>query len=62
MERTLSLQVDGAAIAFKITAKFQGNERKLNDTGKVTGADSMELKSSIVGGGQGFEWKVKRVE
>ena len=55
-------KVDGNNITFNLTANFQGNEMKLNYTGKMTGADTMELQSTIVGGDQGFAWKLKRAK
>jgi hypothetical protein len=53
--------VDGDALAFTITATFQGNEAKINYTGKAKG-DSIQLKAEIPSISQSVEYTVHRVE
>ena len=51
-------KVEGDAISFSITAKFQDNEMKLSYKGKITG-DTIKLTSEF-GGGQTIEWTLKK--
>ena len=52
-------KVEGDAITFSITAKFQDNELKITYKGKVAG-DSIKLTSDFGGGGQTIEWTLKK--
>lgn len=52
-------KVEGDAISFSTTVKFQDNEMKLNYKGKVMG-DQIKL-SVDTGTGQTFEYSVKRI-
>jgi hypothetical protein len=52
-------KVDGDAVTFTITIKFQDQEMKMNYKGKVTGN---EIKFTVDGfGGQTIEWNAKKV-
>jgi hypothetical protein len=53
--------IDADAISFTITATFQGNEAKINYTGKVKG-DTIQLKAEIPSFSQSVEYTVHRVE
>lgn len=52
-------KIDGDNISFTINANFQGNDMKLQYTGKVAG-DQIKLKVSF-GGGQDVEYTLKRM-
>lgn len=52
-------KVEGDAISFNITAKFQDNEMKLAYKGKITG-DTIKLTSDFGGSGQTIEWTLKK--
>ena len=52
-------KVEGDAISFSITAKFQDNEMKIGYKGKIT-ADTIKLTSDFGGGGQTIEWTLKK--
>src|SRR5215831_1339495 len=52
-------KVEGDAISFSITAKFQDNEMKISYKGKISG-DTIKLTSEFGGGGQTIEWTLKK--
>jgi len=52
-------KIDGDEISFSITGNMQGNEIKLTYKGKVTG-DQISLTVDLPGGGQTFEYTLKR--
>ena len=54
-------KIEGDAVAFRITARFQDNEMKISYKGKVSG-NEMTLTSTFAQGDQSIEWKAKKVE
>jgi hypothetical protein len=52
-------KIEGDTVTFTITASIQGNELKLNYTGKIKG-DEIVFQSSAGGGGQSIEWHAKK--
>jgi hypothetical protein len=52
-------KIEGDAISFSITAKFQDNEMKLTYKGKIAG-DTIKLSSDFGGNGQTIEWTLKK--
>jgi len=53
-------RLEGDTVTFHITVNFQGNEAKLNYTGKISG-DSIKFKVEAEGGGFSLEYEAKRV-
>ena len=53
-------KIDGDNISFTITINFDGNEGKVNYTGKVEG-DQIKMKAEIPAAGQSIDYVVKRV-
>ncbi len=53
-------KIDGDSISFSITANFQGNELKLQYSGKVAG-DEIKLKVQFPGADQSAEYTLKRM-
>ena len=54
-------KVEGDAVTFTITVKFQDNEMKMNYKGKITGDSIKFTVESPMGGGQTIEWNAKKV-
>ena len=54
-------KIDGDNISFTVTAKYEGNEYKLNYKGKVSGKE-IKLSVEIPQAGQTLEWIAKKVE
>ena len=52
-------KVEGDAISFSITAKFQDNEMKLSYKGTISG-DTIKLSSDFGGNGQTIQWTLKK--
>jgi len=53
-------KLDGDALTFTITVKFEDNEMKLNYKGKVSG-NEIKFTVEVPGGGQTIEWLAKKV-
>ena len=53
-------KIDGDNISFTINANFQGNEMKLEYSGKVVG-DEIKLTVSIPAAGQSVDYALKRM-
>lgn len=52
-------KIDGDSVTFTVTSNFNGNEFKLNYSGKVTGSE-MKLVMSVVGRDRTFEMTAKK--
>jgi hypothetical protein len=55
-------KIDGDTVSFTITVDFQGNQGKVNYTGKIKGDDEIDFKVEIPDLNQTVEYVAKRVK
>jgi len=55
-------KIDGDTVTFTITIDFQGNEGKINYTGKIKGDDEIDFSVEVPSLDQKIEYVAKRVK
>lgn len=55
-------KIDGDSVSFTITVEFQGNQGKVNYTGKVKGDDEIDFHVEIPAFNQSVDYVAKRVK